>query len=239
MTQPINNFLIRLLTGAIFVAVVLAAMLLGRGLYFVLLVLIACICSMEFMNLARTRAQRWLGVAYIFLAMAAMAFFPVIGAGMSSDAHGPWSDCPWLAARWPDGWDFRVAPAFIVTVWANDVFAYLVGSPFGRHKMAPRLSPHKSWEGFVGGVVGAMIVAGVIGKFWIGEIWRIWIPFGLVVSLAAVAGDLVESRFKRAVGVKDSGRLLPGHGGLLDRFDATLGAVPAAFLFFLITYLTR
>ncbi len=72
-----------------------------------------------------------------------------------------------------------------------------------------------------------------------GDVW-LWIAFGLVVSLAAVGGDLAESWFKRAAGVKDSGRMLPGHGGLLDRFDATLGAVPVAFLFFLLTYfLTR
>jgi CDP-diglyceride synthetase len=239
MTTPKNNFWIRTLTGVIFVAVVLTAMLLGRGIYFALLLQVACLCSIEFGRIAQTPAKRWLGTLYIWLCMVAMAFFPLIGAGMSDGRGGVLSDCPWLTAEWPAGWDFRIAPAFIVTVWANDVFAYLVGSAFGRHKMAPRLSPHKSWEGFAGGVIGAMIVAGLVGRLWIGEVWRIWIPFGLLVSLAAVAGDLTESWFKRTAGVKDSGRLLPGHGGLLDRFDATLGAVPVAFVFFLLTWLTR
>jgi phosphatidate cytidylyltransferase len=154
-----------------------------------------------------------------------MWFFPTLGGGMSVVPEG--------------FWDARIAPAFMMTVWANDVFAYLVGITLGRHKMCPTLSPHKTWEGFAGGVIGAMVVAGLVGRFWIGEVWRIWILFGGVVALAAVAGDFVESRLKRAVGVKDSGTLLPGHGGVLDRFDATLGAVPAAFLFFLVTLLTK
>jgi CDP-diglyceride synthetase len=232
------NFLTRAVVGIIFVAIVLTAMLLGRESYLALLVFIAVWCSWEFWRIAQTTAQRWGGTLYICLCMVAMWFFPTIGAGMSDGEGGLWSGCSLLAVH-PDGWNPRIAPAFALTVWANDVFAYLVGITLGRHKMAPRLSPHKSWEGFAGGVIGTMIVAGLVGRFWIGNIWRIWIPFGLFVSLAAVAGDLVESRFKRAAGVKDSGRMLPGHGGLLDRFDATLGAAPVAFLFFLITYLTR
>ncbi|MDR2891092.1 MAG: phosphatidate cytidylyltransferase [Alistipes sp.] len=138
------------------------------------------------------------------------------------------------------GWDVRIAPAFILTVWANDVFAYLVGITMGRNKMAKNLSPNKSWEGFAGGVVGAVAVAALVGRYVMGGEAILWMAFGLVVSLSAVGGDLMESGFKRRAGVKDSGRLLPGHGGALDRFDAMLGAAPVAFLFFImVTYLAR
>ena len=165
----------------------------------------------------------FLGVIYIALPISLLSWFPVIGG---------------TADKWGE-WIVRIAPAFMLVVWANDIFAYLVGVTFGRHKMFPRISPHKSWEGFAGGVVGAIVVAGLVGRFWIGSNMWLWALLGLIVAFGAVAGDLVESLFKRAVGVKDSGRLLPGHGGLLDRFDAMLGAVPAAFLFFLVTYLFR
>ena len=234
-----NNLLIRTITGLIFVAVVLAAMLLGRMTYLVLLVCVAAWCSFEFRRIARTKTERWGGTLYILMCMLAMWFFPTIGEGMSGAGGIIGKDSPLLSGGGFDEWDPRIAPAFALTVWANDVFAYLVGVAIGRHKMAPKISPHKSWEGFAGGIVGATVVAAVVGKFWAGgEIW-IWGLFGFMVALAAVGGDLAESRFKRAAGGKDSGRLLPGHGGLLDRFDATLGAVPVAFLFFLITHLCR
>jgi phosphatidate cytidylyltransferase len=198
-------------------------MLAGRGSYFALLLFVAGWCSVEFWRIAQSTAIRWVGVSVIVLCMVAMWFFPILGEGMSSDT----------------GWNERIAPAFIMVVWANDVFAYLVGVSWGRHKMSRRISPHKSWEGFAGGIAGATVVSAGIGKFWVmGNVW-LWVGFGVVVALAAVGGDLTESWFKRAAGVKDSGRLLPGHGGLLDRFDATLGAIPAAFLFFIVTYWFR
>jgi CDP-diglyceride synthetase len=238
MSEKLKNLLIRTATGVVFVAVVLGMMFLGRGSYTALLLTVASICTAEYLSLARNRNQKWLGGLYIWLCMAAMWFFPLLGGGMADDAR-LWSEHPLLSEGFPAGWDVRIAPAFIVIVWANDIFAYLVGVTVGRHKMCPTVSPRKSWEGFAGGIIGATVVAGLVARFWTGGGVWLWAIFGLLVALDAVAGDLVESRFKRAAGVKDSGRLLPGHGGMLDRFDATLGAVPVAFLFLLITHLTR
>lgn len=114
------------------------------------------------------------------------------------------------------------------SVWANDVFAYVIGMGVGRHKMAPRVSPHKSWEGFFGGAVCSVLVwvaafslaSTKLGGTGLPLVWHAAI--GVAVPLAALVGDLVESRFKREAGVKDSGGLLPGHGGFLDRFDSMI-----------------
>lgn len=111
----------------------------------------------------------------------------------------------------------------IISVWANDVFAYLIGSTIGRHKLAPRISPGKSWEGLAAGTLFTVAV-------WFGLYYVIdsplslsWLVFtGVGISIAAIVGDLAESRLKREAGVKDSGRLLPGHGGFLDRFDSLI-----------------
>ena len=122
----------------------------------------------------------------------------------------------------------------MLAIWGNDAFAYLVGTRFGKHKLAPRTSPNKSWEGFAAGLVGSMalwclmlLVPGVLINVYQALL------FGLVCGLAAVLGDLCESRIKRSVGFKDSGTIMPGHGGLFDRCDSlmTTALVAAALLF--------
>ncbi|MHB8049885.1 MAG: phosphatidate cytidylyltransferase [Coriobacteriia bacterium] len=114
-----------------------------------------------------------------------------------------------------------LALATIASVWANDVFAYLIGSAIGRHPLAPSISPKKSWEGLIAGTlgtVGVWLIAGAALDLAVGWGWLVTI--GVLASVAAVIGDLAESRIKREARVKDSGTLLPGHGGFLDRFDS-------------------
>ena len=115
-------------------------------------------------------------------------------------------------------------------VWANDIGAYIFGVLCGRHKLCERISPNKSWEGFVGGVLCAMATSIGIGV-WQGMPVGLMGGLGLVVALSGVAGDLIESMFKRSAGVKDSGNILPGHGGFLDRFDALIVAVPFVYAY--------
>src|ERR1019366_10288146 len=124
-----------------------------------------------------------------------------------------------------------VAFTVLLTVWAADTFAYLAGRLLGRHKLAPSLSPGKTWEGFVvGSLVGVFVsfVALYDTRHTYLTIWES-VVLGLVVVLAAAAGDLFESMLKRDMQVKDTGRLLGGHGGVLDRIDALLFAAPAAY----------
>jgi phosphatidate cytidylyltransferase len=121
--------------------------------------------------------------------------------------------------------------ATMASVWANDTLAYAIGSPFGRHRIAPRISPKKSLEGLIAGTVGTVGVWVCLGLSGVQTGLPMWwlVLIGLAVSAAAVLGDLAESRLKREAGVKDSGRFLPGHGGFLDRADSMLLVSVVAF----------
>lgn len=130
-------------------------------------------------------------------------------------------------------WEPARVLAIIFIVWVNDIFAYLVGCSIGKHKMCPTISPKKSWEGFFGGILFAVAFAMVYGYFMEGNIY-LWGGLGAAIALAGVAGDLLESKIKRECEVKDSGNLIPGHGGMLDRFDALLLAAPVAYVYMLI-----
>ena len=123
--------------------------------------------------------------------------------------------------------------AFFIAVWANDTFAYCVGSLMGKHPFFARISPKKTWEGTVGGALLTVVAACFFPLLFPSlSLSRVeWIGFAVVVVLFGTLGDLVESMFKRFTGVKDSGGLLPGHGGVLDRFDSTLMALPFVTLY--------
>jgi phosphatidate cytidylyltransferase len=124
-----------------------------------------------------------------------------------------------------------IAFAVVLTVFAADTVAYLAGRLAGRHRLAPRLSPKKTWEGLVGGAVAGVFVSFIALYDTRDKYLSVWqaIVFGIVVVTAAVLGDLFESALKRDLEVKDTGRLLGGHGGVLDRVDALLFAAPAAY----------
>lgn len=126
-----------------------------------------------------------------------------------------------------------------ILIWLNDTGAYIVGSRFGKRRLFQRISPKKSWEGFFGGLIftaGASVAACFIFPDWykIFLPWGGWLLFGIMVSIMATYGDLVESLFKRSIGIKDSGKILPGHGGILDRIDSLLFVTLASVLFFII-----
>lgn len=123
----------------------------------------------------------------------------------------------------------------LALTWVNDTGAYLVGSQLGKTPLFPRISPRKTWEGTIGGIT-TTIVFGIILSLFISDITPInWVVLAMMVAMFGTLGDLVESMLKRSVGIKDSGTLLPGHGGLLDRFDAFIFVIPfaAAYLLYL------
>ena len=128
-------------------------------------------------------------------------------------------------------WQPMVLLAVFATIWVNDTGAYLVGVTFGKHRMFERISPKKSWEGFVGGAVSALI-SGYIFSLYIPQISLLnWLIFSEIIVVFGTFGDLIESLMKRTLEVKDSGTVIPGHGGLLDRFDSMLLAAPVVFIY--------
>ena len=129
-----------------------------------------------------------------------------------------------------------------ILIWTNDTFAYVVGKSIGKHKLFESISPKKTIEGFFGGFVFAILASYLISKYYIeGSITNhyIWIGFAVIVSIFGTIGDLIESKFKRLANVKDSGKIMPGHGGILDRLDSVIFVSPFVFLFYqILNYVT-
>ena len=195
-----------------------ARVVLGALLYTMLIIPTTFVCELwrksptPIANIATT----FMGVIYVALPMSAVLFVPQL-------LVGEWSAWAMLA--------------FVSLIWVNDIFAYLVGVTLGKHRLCERISPKKSWEGFFGGLAGAVAFAVLFGHLFGGNL-LVWGGLGVVTALAGVAGDLVESLIKREVDVKDSGRMMPGHGGFLDRFDALYLATPFALFYLIVTSLS-
>jgi len=154
-----------------------------------------------------------LGLIYIGIPFAMLAYFAIDG----SNYYG------------------HTVFGLLLLTWMNDTAAYFVGSKFGKHPLFPRISPKKTWEGSIGGVVGALLL-GILLSYIIEEQTIIeWMVLAVIVAIFGSLGDLVESMLKRSKGIKDSGTLLPGHGGFLDRFDAFIFLLPFAMTYLLWT----
>lgn len=283
MSDKLKNFIVRTLSGAVLLLVILGALYIGYYGYLALLFLITMSGVWEFYNLSKAKEyepQRGTGILlslFIYLAgaflglsfvdnlsddglvLSAFALCGVVllvGVVLSAEVFRNRTSPIVNVATTLAGALYvalpmalmAVVPLFLVgggewkalyflfylfLVWGNDVFAYLAGVTMGRHKMCERLSPKKSWEGFAGGVLGSLAV-GALGAYVLNESYVVWIGLAFVVSLSSVVGDLVESMFKRDAGVKDSGSIMPGHGGILDRFDAFILSAPFAFIYLLI-----
>ena len=291
MSDKLKNFIVRTLSGAVLLLVILGAMWVGFYGYLGLLLFITIAGTWEFYGLAKAKGyepQRGLGVAVatlfyvvaamisimavdgvkqfadndtitmlvVILAIVTISLVAVVfvaeifrnrttpianisttiaGVGYVALPMALMTVMPMLIGG-NGNWRAIYFLFYLFLVWGNDVFAYLAGVTMGRHKMCERLSPKKSWEGFVGGVLGSLAV-GAVGAAVLDKSYVVWMGLALIVSLSSVVGDLVESMFKRDAGVKDSGNIIPGHGGILDRFDAFIISVPFAFVYILIVAL--
>ncbi|MBR1484927.1 MAG: phosphatidate cytidylyltransferase [Prevotella sp.] len=274
-----KNFIVRTITGVLFVAAVVTCFLSPRAMA-LFFALVTGMTIWEFCGLVNERpgvqVNRLISTmagVYLFLAMAgynsgitpSSVFIPylvsivyLMVAELYLKAEDPINDWAYtmlsqlyialpfsllnvLAYRW-DGQGVQytyLAPlAVFVFLWVNDAGAYCVGSLIGKNKLFPRISPGKSWEGSIGG--GVLVVAVALLVWYLTEQYGVndlglspieWAGLGLVVVLFGTWGDLVESLLKRTLGIKDSGNILPGHGGMLDRFDSSLLAIPAAVVY--------
>ena len=211
-----SEFRLRLLTGVGIVLAILSCIV-GGALSWSLFLLVLVILGWR--EACSALALAWPGMGRIPNGMTALALvaFPVFG-------------------LWSLGWregahSAEVLVGWFVLVWANDSAAYVVGRRWGKTPIAPALSPGKTWEGWAGGLVATVLLGGLaVSKVahvpGIG-VW-VWIALALVVSVLGPLGDLMESGLKRKARIKDSGELLPGHGGVLDRFDSHFFAAPVA-----------
>jgi phosphatidate cytidylyltransferase len=133
----------------------------------------------------------------------------------------------------------KIIIGLFILIWTNDTFAYLVGKSIGKHKLLERISPKKTIEGFIGGVGFAIFTGYLISKLYIKaspsfseKSILIWTTIALIVGVFGTIGDLIESKFKRIAGIKDSGKIMPGHGGILDRLDSVIFVAPIVYLFY-------
>lgn len=122
-----------------------------------------------------------------------------------------------------------------ILIWTNDTFAYIIGKSIGKTKLFERISPNKTVEGFIGGLVFTMLAGILLTEFYFLQERSTWLITAIIISIFGTLGDLIESKFKRMAGVKDSGTIMPGHGGILDRLDSIIFAAPIIFLFYQIT----
>ncbi len=166
------------------------------------------------------------------LANSAITLFTVVYIGLPMSLTGS-------IPRFMSGgeWSGAIMLGYFFLLWANDSFAYLFGVTMGKHPLMKRISPKKSIEGFIGGLLGALVISIIAALILRGNIF-IWAGLSIIVSLSAVVGDLVESMIKRSVNEKDSGSIIPGHGGFWDRFDSLIYSVPPVIIYlYLLTLL--
>lgn len=159
-----------------------------------------------------TLAFTFLGIVYVAIPLSLISYIP-------------------NPAFEPDTYKYSLVLGFFIFNWVNDSGAYLVGSKFGKHKLFERISPRKTWEGVAGGAIFTALSAWVLSLFFYELTLIQWIGMALVVIFFSTYGDLLESVLKRSINKKDSGSLLPGHGGILDRFDGVLISAPFVFIY--------
>lgn len=135
-----------------------------------------------------------------------------------------------------NGYNPKIIISIFIIIWVNDTFAFLVGKSIGKTKLFERISPKKTIEGFLGGIIFAVIASLIIAQFYIEQAPLKWLFIALIAGIFGTIGDLIESKFKRVAGVKDSGTIMPGHGGVLDRLDSIIFVAPIVYLFYQILY---
>lgn len=181
-------------------------------------------------ELYRKKEQPFLNIAYTILGLIYVALPFSLWNFLIYIPHGGFAGGGCME---PEVYSWHLLLGYFLLMWTSDTGAYLSGKAFGKHKLFERISPKKTWEGTIGGAIMCLAVAFTFSCF--PHIWGLnlfhWIVIALIIVIAGNLGDLSESMFKRSINVKDSGTILPGHGGILDRFDAVLISTPFVFVY--------
>ncbi|MBO4906259.1 MAG: phosphatidate cytidylyltransferase [Bacteroidaceae bacterium] len=266
-----NNLIVRALTGAVFVAVMVGGMLYGPLTFGLLFLVITALTTWEFTGIMSARDD--VSLNRMITTVASCCLFLGSWGYANGLAQTPAAFAPWLLSLIYlfveelylqedsplNNWAYTMMAqlyialpfsllcflessyqsagmlslSIFIFLWCNDTGAYLSGSLLGRHKLFPRVSPGKSWEGSIGGGLLCVGVSQLVAHYVTVLPPLVWAGFALVVVVFGTWGDLVESLLKRSLGIKDSGNILPGHGGMLDRFDSSLLAIPAVMIYLL------
>jgi phosphatidate cytidylyltransferase len=211
--------------GALIFLTTVASSFLTPGIVFVVVPFAVCIF---FAELYRNKTNPFQNIAFTFLGIIYVVFPFAAWAAFVSPGNG-WHY--FISMRQYDLMGTRVYNphiilGFFIMLWTNDTGAYVTGMSMGRHKLWERISPKKTWEGFIGGIILTCLAAYLLSRYF-KELGIVpWVIMALIISIFGTLGDLVESMFKRSLNVKESGGLLPGHGGILDRFDGVLLTTP-------------
>jgi phosphatidate cytidylyltransferase len=220
MALDTQTFKTRAGTAVIFAAVMLIGLLWNKWSFIILFTIIHFGCWYEFIKLLKKinpknyLLKTFFGVIYISIPIALLMVMRLNDYSIYSDNY------------------LKILPCGIIfSIWINDTMAYLVGSFIGKNPLS-KISPKKTWEGTIGGMILCVLVITLIGKATGFYTWKDWLMISLLCAVAGTAGDLLESKIKRMAQVKDSGSLMPGHGGFLDRFDSFLVATPFVFLYY-------
>lgn len=196
----------RVLAVLVMAPLFLAALYVGGITFKILILAVSVIGLLEWSRLAKTPVEKFAGIFYLFI--------------------------PALCLIWTRQQGLSYILIIVLAVWMTDIGAYFTGRKFGGPKVAPKISPNKTWSGLIGGMLSSALSCGLVAYYFDMEYAAFYPLIGAVLAVIAQAGDFFESWMKRRAGVKDSGTLIPGHGGILDRIDGLLTAVPC-FTFFI------
>lgn len=258
----------RAITGFFFIAVLIAAVLLGPYAFIPFFTVIGACSVYEFYKMVQTAETKPLFISGILSALVCLTLLGIVLLGLLPEKSLLWifsvSFVLYIAALFrkstaavqdlaytifgilyaaiPFGvficlgfisgsYDPYIPLGFLILLWTNDTGAYLAGKSFGKRKLFERISPNKTWEGFIGGLILAVVVSLNLGRYFESLLSWQWFTMAIIIGSFGTLGDLVESMIKRNTGVKDSGNILPGHGGLLDRFDGLLMAAPLVYIY--------
>jgi len=259
-----NESVVRSLSGIVYIALIVFATLFGRESYQLFFAVLLFIATNEFAQLARMAKLPAFLIAglsvlgayllnhsatmqnLVLLSVPFLIFLAILLFQNKTFKTNKWLTLigyiilPFLAiTQYPfvgNNYEPYMILAIFILIWTNDTFAYIFGKSFGKHKLYEKISPKKTIEGFFGGLLFGMIAGVIIAQYIKTFDWHEWIIIAIIVSIFGTIGDLVESKFKREANVKDSGNLIPGHGGILDRLDSFIFTLPFLFLFKVILY---
>ena len=200
-----NELVTRLISGIIFIAILLFGTTYSQTSFFILYLSLGCISIYEMWNILEKKSI----LPLVFVSLPFILLFSLNG--------------------YKNDFDPLLVLYILILTWTFDSFAYLIGSRYGRNKILPKISPKKSWEGFLGGYMSTLIISFILMNYE-EELLEEYIIIAFILPITATVGDLIASYYKRKSNVKDYGKIIPGHGGIIDRLDAIFITIPVVFI---------